>query len=79
MRREFKVGELVLLYNSRLKLFPGKLKSRWSGPYIVIAVTPFGTVTLRTNSRNEFKVNGQRLKHYIGRILNEEQSWILRD
>ena len=28
MRREFKAGEQVLLYNSRLKLFPGKLKSR---------------------------------------------------
>ena len=33
MRKEFRVGELVLLYNSRLKLFPRKLKSRWSGPY----------------------------------------------
>ena len=36
LRREFKAGEQVLLYNSRLKLFQGKLKSRWSGPYIVI-------------------------------------------
>ena len=35
LRREFKAGEQVLLYNSRLKLFPGKLKSRWSGPYTV--------------------------------------------
>ena len=74
LRREFKVGELVPLYNSRTRLFLGKLKSRWSGPCIVIAVTPFGAVTLRTDSVNEFKVNGQRLKHYIGRILNEEQS-----
>ena len=73
LRREFKVGELVLLYNSRLRLFPGKLKSKWSGPYTVIAVTPFGAVTLRANSGNEFKVNGQRLKHYHGGILNEEQ------
>ena len=63
MRKEFKVGELVLLYNLRLRLFPGKFKSRWSGPYIVIEVTPFGAVTLKTNSGNEFKVNGQRLKH----------------
>ena len=31
MRREFSPGQQVLLYNSRLKLFPGKLKSRWSG------------------------------------------------
>ena len=57
MRREFKEGELVLLYNSKLKLFPRKLKSRWSGPYIVVASTPFGAVTLKTNSGNEFKVN----------------------
>ena len=28
MRREFKARELVLLYNSKLKLFLGKLKSR---------------------------------------------------
>ena len=74
MRKDFKVGELVLLYNSRLRLFLGKLKSRWSGPYRVIAVLPFGAVTLQIESRNEFKVNGQRLKHYIGGILNEGQS-----
>ena len=67
------------LYNSRLKLFPGKLKSRWSGPYTVVASTPFGAVTLKTNSRNEFKVNGQKLKHYLGGILNKEWSQIRRD
>ena len=72
MRREFKAGELVLLYNSKLKLFPGKLKSRWSGPYTVIASTPFGEVTLKIDSRNEFKVNGQRLKHYLGGNINED-------
>ena len=72
MRKKFKVGELVLLYNSMLRLFLGKLKSRWSGSYIVIVVTTFGVVTLRTDSGNEFKVNGQRLKHYMGGILNEE-------
>ena len=41
LRKEFKVGELVLLYNSRLKHFLGKLKSRWSGPFTIVAVTPF--------------------------------------
>ena len=50
--------ESVLLYNSRLRLFPGKLKSKWSGPYAVIEVTPFRAVTLKSNSGNEFKVNG---------------------
>ena len=72
MRREFKAGELVLLYNSKLKLFPRKLKSRWSGPYIVVASTPFGEVTLKNNSGNEFKVNGQILKHYFGGRSNIE-------
>ena len=71
MRREFKAGEQVLLYNSRLKLFPGKLKSRWSGPYIVVTSTPFGEMTLKAESGSEFKVNGQRLKHYLGGSINE--------
>ena len=66
LRREFKVGEQVLLYNSRLKLFLGKLKSRWSGPYTLVTSTPFRAVTLKTESRSEFKINGQRLKHYLG-------------
>ena len=48
--REFKAGEQVLLYNSRLKLFPGKLKSRWNGPYTVLTSTPFGVVTLKIES-----------------------------
>ena len=68
LRKEFKGGELVLLYNSRLRLFPGKLKSRWSGPYTAVAATSFGAVTLKTNSRNELEVNSQRLKNYLGRI-----------
>ena len=66
LRKEFKAGEQVLLYNSRLKLFPRKLKSRWSGPYIIVASTPFGVLTLKTESGSEFKVNGKRLKHYLG-------------
>ena len=57
-RKNLRVGELVLLYNLRLKLFLGKLKSRCCGPYIVVIVTPFRAVTLKTNSRDEFKVNG---------------------
>ena len=37
-RKEFTAGQQVLLFNSRLKLFPGKLKSRWSGPFTVTKV-----------------------------------------
>ena len=72
MRREFKAGELVLLYNSKLKLFPGKLKSRWSSVYTLVASTPFGVVTLKTDSGNEFKVNGQILNHYLRGNINED-------
>ena len=71
LRREFKEGEQVLLYNSRLKLFSGKLKSRWSGPYTVVASTPLGVVTLKTESGGKFKVNGKRLKHYLGGSMKE--------
>ena len=71
LRREFKAGEQVLLYNARFKLFLGKLKSRWSGPCIVLTSTPFRVVTLKVESGNEFKVNGQRLKHYLGGSIQE--------
>ena len=72
LRREFKAGDQVLLFNSRLRLFPGKLKSKWNGPYTVVSSTNFGAVTLKTNNHEEFKVNGQRLKHYLGRMQMEE-------
>ena len=72
LRREFKVGDQVLLFSSRLRLFLGKLKSKWSGPYAVVSSTNFGTVTLRTSNHEELKVNGQRLKHYLGGMHMEE-------
>ena len=65
LRKKFRAGEQVLLFNSRLKLFPGKLKSKWSGPYTVVSSNTFGAVTLRTYTGEEFKVNGQILKHYL--------------
>ncbi|XP_015960442.1 uncharacterized protein LOC107484357 [Arachis duranensis] len=40
--RSFEKGQQVLLYNSKLRLFPGKLKSRWSGPFLVTKVSPYG-------------------------------------
>ena len=57
----------MLLYNSRLHLFPGKLKSRWSGPFEVVKVFPHGAVEIKSlTSKDTFKVNGQRLKIYCG-------------
>ncbi|KAL4302470.1 hypothetical protein GQ457_10G014000 [Hibiscus cannabinus] len=65
--QHFTEGQQVLLYNSRLRLFPGKLKSRWSGPFIVHKVYPHGEVELKAPDSNAiFKVNGQRLKIYNG-------------
>ncbi|GKA64153.1 hypothetical protein Tco_0763759 [Tanacetum coccineum] len=64
--RVFNVGDRVLLFNSRLKIFLGKLKTRWSGPFTVTQVFPYGTVELSQNSGPNFKVNGHRLKHYFG-------------
>ncbi|XP_070014936.1 uncharacterized protein [Nicotiana sylvestris] len=63
----FKPGDLVLLYNSRLRLFPGKLKSRWSGPFRVVQLFLSGAVEIESeDGTNKFTVNGQRLKHYLG-------------
>nr|GFB02906.1 reverse transcriptase domain-containing protein [Tanacetum cinerariifolium] len=59
-------GDRVLLFNSRLKIFSGKLKSRWSGPFIISHVFPYGTVELTQPDGPNFKVNGHRLKHYFG-------------
>ncbi|XP_048494415.1 uncharacterized protein LOC125494719 [Beta vulgaris subsp. vulgaris] len=66
MRKEFKVGDKVLLYQSRLRLFPGKLRSHWDGPFLVVKVYPHGVVDIRSLSTDSvFKVNGQRLKPYF--------------
>ena len=73
LRKEFRAGDQVLLFNSRLRLFPGKLKSKWSGPYTVVSSTTFGVVTLRTDAGEEFKVNGQRLKHYLSSEKEKEE------
>nr|GEV66012.1 reverse transcriptase domain-containing protein [Tanacetum cinerariifolium] len=64
--RIFNVGDQVLLFNSRLKIFSGKLKTRWSGPFTITQVFPYGTVELSQPNGPNFKVNGHRVKHYFG-------------
>ncbi|GJV39498.1 hypothetical protein Tco_1417938 [Tanacetum coccineum] len=51
-------GDQVLLFNSRLKIFSDKLKSRWSGPFTIVQVFLYGTVELSQNSGPNVKVNG---------------------
>ena len=76
LHRNFKEGDLVLLFNSRLRLFPGKLKSRWSGPFVVKKVYPYGAVDIAGRDGIPFKVNGQRLKVYFGQ-QEEHTTWQL--
>ena len=65
----------MLLYNTRLKLFLSKLKSRWSGPFVVKQVFPFGIIEISyLNSKRSFRVNGQRLKVYFGGAF-EKKMW----
>ncbi|KAJ9189482.1 hypothetical protein P3X46_000767 [Hevea brasiliensis] len=65
LRKQFVVGQKVLLYNSRLKLMPGKLRSCWIGPFVVTNVFPYGTVEIQSLGTNKvFKVNGHRLKPF---------------
>ncbi|GKB95361.1 hypothetical protein Tco_0981498 [Tanacetum coccineum] len=64
--RIFNVGDRVLLFNSRLKIFSGKLKTRWSGPFTITKLFPYGTIELSPPDGLNFKVNGHRVKHYFG-------------
>ncbi|XP_022859945.1 uncharacterized protein LOC111380574, partial [Olea europaea var. sylvestris] len=65
-RREFEVRQKVLLYNSRLKLFSGKLRSRWSGPHTGTKVLPYRAIQVSHETKSTFTVNGQMLKYYCG-------------
>ncbi|KAM1091731.1 hypothetical protein ACFX19_019395 [Malus domestica] len=61
----FAIGQKVLLFNSRLRLFPGKLRSKWIGPFVITNVFVHGAVQIQSlKTGHEFKVNGHRLKPY---------------
>ncbi|GJR63040.1 hypothetical protein Tco_1505202 [Tanacetum coccineum] len=75
--KNFKVGDKVLLFNSRFKMHPVKLKSKWCGPNVVKTVYPYGTVEITDKNKINFKVNGQRLKkYYDGNIEADERDVI---
>ena len=74
------IGQKVLLYNSRLHLFPRKLRSRWSGPFIVKHVYPYGACDIENpKNDNVFKVNGHHLKVYFDNFSIENDSIELSD
>ncbi|XP_021996832.1 uncharacterized protein LOC110893976 [Helianthus annuus] len=72
-KRTFEGGQKVWLYNSRLKLFVGKLKSKWMGPYVIRRVGRFGDVDIQDVKTNKQQtVNGHRLKTYLeGNDINK--------
>ncbi|GJT26108.1 reverse transcriptase domain-containing protein [Tanacetum coccineum] len=71
--KDFKIGDKVLLFNSRFKMHPGKLKSKWYDLNVVKTVHPYGTVEIIDKNGISFKVNGQRLKKYHDGYNNEEE------
>ncbi|KAM2673735.1 hypothetical protein EV2_014997 [Malus domestica] len=63
--KTFSIGQKVLLFNSCLRLFLGKLRSKWIGHFVVTNVFPHGAVQIQSlKKQQEFKVNGHRLKPY---------------
>ncbi|GJZ95784.1 hypothetical protein Tco_0668118, partial [Tanacetum coccineum] len=77
---EYEKGDKVLLFNSRLRLFPGKLKSRWYGPFSV-SKDINGAIKLYDENGSEFIVNKQRVKPYQKDALNvgKDDDIILED
>ncbi|KAM1897521.1 hypothetical protein ACFX14_031977 [Malus domestica] len=65
LRKSFVIGQKVLLFNSRLRLFPGKLHSRWVGPFVITNIFPHGAMEIQSaKTEYMFKVNRHRLKPY---------------
>uniref|UniRef100_A0A2N9EZX6 RNA-directed DNA polymerase n=1 Tax=Fagus sylvatica TaxID=28930 RepID=A0A2N9EZX6_FAGSY len=78
LRKTFVVNQKVYLYNSRLHKHPGKLRSRWDGPYIVKHVSEHGAIEVEDPRDGcTFKVNGQRLKPALERFVQEEETYSL--
>ncbi|GJW68966.1 DNA-directed DNA polymerase [Tanacetum coccineum] len=75
--KDFKVRDMVLLFNSRFKMHPGKLKSRWYGPNVVKPVYPYGTMEIKDKNGISFKVNGKRLKKYHKRHIDMEDKEVM--
>ncbi|KAL8555912.1 hypothetical protein ACS0TY_003650 [Phlomoides rotata] len=64
-KKNFTVGQKVLLQHSKLKFFPGKLRSRWLGPHVITKIFANGAVEIQSlKTNNTFKVNDHQLKEY---------------
>ncbi|KAG5576287.1 hypothetical protein H5410_056421 [Solanum commersonii] len=66
-KRTFSPNNLVLLFNYRLRLFFGKLRSKWSGLFKVTQVFQSSVIELIENNKGKrLKAHGQRVKAYLG-------------
>ncbi|GKD47160.1 reverse transcriptase domain-containing protein [Tanacetum coccineum] len=66
----YEKGDKVLLFNSRLRLYPGKLKSRWYEPFSVSKYMRNGEIELYDEDGNGFIVNKQRVKPHQEDVLD---------
>uniref|UniRef100_A0A2N9HGA3 Integrase catalytic domain-containing protein n=1 Tax=Fagus sylvatica TaxID=28930 RepID=A0A2N9HGA3_FAGSY len=74
VRKTFEPNQTVLLYDSKLHTFSGKLRTRWDGPYIVKEVFDYGAVVIEDPRDGRIlKVNGQRLRPYLGEVVPAEE------
>ena len=68
-------GQKVLMYDTRLHIFPGKLKSRWIGPFVIHRVYSNGVVdSLNSNGKDSFRVNGYRLKPFMESFKSKKEA-----
>ena len=56
----------MLLDSSGSPCLPGKLKSKWTGPYLITQVFPHGAVELKAKEGVWFKRNSYTIKLYFG-------------
>nr|GEW22856.1 reverse transcriptase domain-containing protein [Tanacetum cinerariifolium]GEW23226.1 reverse transcriptase domain-containing protein [Tanacetum cinerariifolium] len=54
--RIFNVGDRVLLFNLRLKIFSIKHKTRWSGPFTITKVFPYGKLKAQSCLFRQFGI-----------------------
>ena len=70
--KTFSIGQKVLLFNSRLRLFPGKLRSKWIGPFVITNISSYGAIQIQSiKTGHEFQVNGHRLKPYFENFVEQ--------
>ena len=75
VRKTFEPHQKVLLYSSRLHMFPGKLRSKWIDPFVVKVVYPYGAVEIENPENGKsFKVSGQRLNPFLENFDHQQSS-----